>query len=48
MVGMLIVIILLCIAFGVCVPNIDRGSGYALGLWVCLILAAGILGALRG
>ena len=47
MIGMLIIVILLCIAFGVCLPNVDDGPGYAIGLWICLIMVAGILGGSR-
>ena len=43
----LFVIIFAVIAFGVCLPNLDRGKGYAVGFYVSLIMISGMLGALR-
>jgi hypothetical protein len=46
--GMLLVIIFLMLAFGVCLPNKDESPWFALGFIFCIAAAGGILGALKG
>lgn len=47
MIGMLIVIICLVLAFGVFLPNFDRNPASGLWFFICMVIAAGMLGALR-